>query len=239
MSSIERKIKKMQYGQEKNVVVDEPCMLNYPVAAVFDETREQLKTLVTFPDCIGDPTVQLFADINKVFDIVNAAEDKCFRETVGIKTYKQMMWERDIAIEQLNELGYKFGEKINGNRIRNKAIEEFAEAIKQLAARNFKYDDFVEDSEVDEIAEQLKAVQDNDGWILCDDRMPKEYEKQDQGRTWKVSEEVQVTYVDSDGVPQVGTDKTYNSKWFYYGDMVVAWQPASKPYIGPLPKEVN
>lgn len=35
---------------------------------------------------------------------------KCDYVSVGV--YKQVTWERDIAIEQLHELGYEFGEKI-------------------------------------------------------------------------------------------------------------------------------
>lgn len=33
-------------------------------------------------------------------------------DCVSLGVYKQVMWERDIAIEQLKELGYDFGEKI-------------------------------------------------------------------------------------------------------------------------------
>ena len=33
-------------------------------------------------------------------------------ETVSLEAFKQVMWERDIAIEQLKELGYDFGQKI-------------------------------------------------------------------------------------------------------------------------------
>ena len=33
-------------------------------------------------------------------------------DCVSVEVYKQVSWERDIAIEQLRELGYSFGEKI-------------------------------------------------------------------------------------------------------------------------------
>ena len=33
------------------------------------------------------------------------------KNTVSAEAYEQVMWERDIAIQQLNELGYEFGEK--------------------------------------------------------------------------------------------------------------------------------
>lgn len=35
-----------------------------------------------------------------------------FGDTVNLQSFKQVMWERDIAIEQLKELGYGFGQKI-------------------------------------------------------------------------------------------------------------------------------
>lgn len=48
------------------------------------------------------------------------------KNTVSRETFEQIMWERDIAISQLKELGYGFGEKIKpcGNAI------DRAEAIK-------------------------------------------------------------------------------------------------------------
>lgn len=43
-------------------------------------------------------------------------------EYVRYSTYEQVAWERDIAIEQLHELGYEFGQKIDK--------EEFCEWIR-------------------------------------------------------------------------------------------------------------
>ena len=40
--------------------------------------------------------------------IVREYEDKF----VSRAAYEQVMWERDVAIEQLKELGYGFGEKV-------------------------------------------------------------------------------------------------------------------------------
>jgi len=39
--------------------------------------------------------------------------------TVSLSAYKQVAWERDIAIEQLKELGYEFGEKIEASVLPN------------------------------------------------------------------------------------------------------------------------
>lgn len=40
------------------------------------------------------------------------AEQEPTDEMVHVETLHQVMWERDIAIEQLNELGYELGQKI-------------------------------------------------------------------------------------------------------------------------------
>lgn len=43
---------------------------------------------------------------------IKALEQEPSGETVSLGVFKQVMWERDIAIEQLKELGYGFGQKI-------------------------------------------------------------------------------------------------------------------------------
>lgn len=50
--------------------------------------------------------------ITTALKLVNEAEAKFSKEFVSLETYKQVAWERDIAIEQLRELGYELGEKI-------------------------------------------------------------------------------------------------------------------------------
>ena len=43
---------------------------------------------------------------------IKALEQEPTSEMVHVETLHQVMWERDIAIEQLKELGYSFGQKI-------------------------------------------------------------------------------------------------------------------------------
>ena len=54
--------------------------------------------------------------------IVNNVAEKCKDKYVSIGAYNQVAWERDIAIKQLHELGYEFGENIDK--------EEFCEWFK-------------------------------------------------------------------------------------------------------------
>ena len=45
--------------------------------------------------------------------ILNEVREEYENKYVSLGVYKQVAWERDIAIEQLHELGYGFGEKID------------------------------------------------------------------------------------------------------------------------------
>ena len=54
--------------------------------------------------------------LGHAIEIVNqVAEEYGKDKYVSIGAYKQVAWERDIAIEQLHELGYEFGQKIDSN----------------------------------------------------------------------------------------------------------------------------
>ena len=74
---------------------------------LFDWLRELIND-TNGVDLFGDK----FTNMNRVNAIINEAEAKWESEYVSIGAYKQVAWERDIAIEQLHELGYEFGEKI-------------------------------------------------------------------------------------------------------------------------------
>ena len=50
---------------------------------------------------------------NTAIEIVKEVAEEFGKDKyVSIGAYKQVAWERDIAIEQLHELGYEFGQKI-------------------------------------------------------------------------------------------------------------------------------
>ena len=51
--------------------------------------------------------------VEKAIEIVNQLAEEYKHKYVSIEVYKQVAGERDIAIEQLHELGYEFGQKIN------------------------------------------------------------------------------------------------------------------------------
>lgn len=54
--------------------------------------------------------------IDDTFDNAKKAlEQEPSGETVSLEAFKQVKWERDIAIEQLKELGYGLGQKIESS----------------------------------------------------------------------------------------------------------------------------
>lgn len=65
-------------------------------------------------------------------DAVNQVQEEFKDKYVGVGAYKQAAWERDVAVWQLRELGYEFGEKIrepktNVDKIKSMTNEELAE----------------------------------------------------------------------------------------------------------------
>lgn len=49
---------------------------------------------------------------DRMLKIVNQLAEEYKGKYVRIGTLEQVMWERDVAIKQLKELGYEFGEKV-------------------------------------------------------------------------------------------------------------------------------
>ena len=75
---------------------------------IFDWLREQIVHTANDVSPNTDKLLVLYG----VEKLINEAEAKWGKELVSVETYKQVAWERDIAIEQLHELGYEFGEKV-------------------------------------------------------------------------------------------------------------------------------
>ena len=50
--------------------------------------------------------------IEEALETIIRASEKKPSKCVSLGVYEQVAWERDVAIEQLKELGYSFGEKI-------------------------------------------------------------------------------------------------------------------------------
>lgn len=59
---------------------------------------------------------------------------KSVDELVSRKAYEQVLWERDLAITQLKELGHEFGEKTDAEEfIERKRLDAVIERIEQSA----------------------------------------------------------------------------------------------------------
>ena len=79
--------------------------------------------------------------------------------TVSLEVYKQVAWERDIAIEQLHELGYEFGQKIEpttkGNDLGVDVLEEIREEINEIEIP----EDYMQSAECFAFCDALKLVE--------------------------------------------------------------------------------
>lgn len=78
-------------------------------------------------------------ELQEFINEIKALEQEPCDDMVSRGVFDQVRWERDIAIEQLNELGYEFGEKIEpcGDCIsRENTLKAM---IEQLGIRNEDY----------------------------------------------------------------------------------------------------
>lgn len=101
-----------------------------------------------------EPSGKIYEEHKLILDLINELQDKSYElwkesyeeehrrnirleeeikaleqqpsDCISMGVYKQMAWERDVAIEQLKELGYEFGEKIrtSDNCVSRQAVKE-------------------------------------------------------------------------------------------------------------------
>ena len=74
-----------------------------------DDYISRQMAIYVFKNAIGDKYPFICEPILTTLSLIPSVTPK---NTVSVEAYKQVMRERDIAIQQLNELGYEFGEKI-------------------------------------------------------------------------------------------------------------------------------
>ena len=91
---------------------------------IFEKIKERLKETENRLLCdAGDIgcTLGIVNSMENAIEIVNQVAEEYEKDIisgskkpkyVSIGAYKQVSWERDVAIEQLHELGYEFGQKI-------------------------------------------------------------------------------------------------------------------------------
>ena len=95
-------------------------------------TKDKAKTLLD--NLIGMVEDNQASDYDKALRMAIAAlEQQPCGEMVHVETLHQVMWERDIAIGQLKELGYDFGQKIEpcDDAISRQAILDGIEELKK------------------------------------------------------------------------------------------------------------
>lgn len=81
---------------------------------MFNQLKKELKKLFSNNEDEMLPHHKIINNnaINKALEVVNKIKEEYKDKFVHTETLHQVMWERDIAIMQLEELGYSFGEKI-------------------------------------------------------------------------------------------------------------------------------
>ena len=161
---------------------------------------------------------------------IKALEQEPCGETVSLEAFKQVMWERDIAIEQLKELGYGFGQK----------IEPKTGHCKEC--KYFEYDS------VEKVDGVPLIVAHESGWIPVSERLPEDLEH--VNITW-VNHNPKSYYADIKDKPFTETGIYFNGQWYWWSTLcadtlaeyghnyddvidddieIIAWQPLPEPY---------
>lgn len=85
-------------------------------------------------------------DYAGISDAYKMALEDLSHPQISEEAYKQVMWERDIAIKQLNDLGYEFGEKIEpqGDTISRQAVLDYIHRILSQGTGKKKSFEFIQ-----------------------------------------------------------------------------------------------
>ena len=139
-------------------------------------------------------------------------------DTVSRGAFEQVMWERDVAIGQLKELGYGLGQKVEpcDDAISREAVLDL------LATRvpNPYYENVFR-----AVGELTPVTQKSGKWISVSERLPED--AQEVLYSTKTGRVFHGEYYDDN------TDRkwfSYKDDMFSFNNVVTAWMPLPKPY---------
>ena len=168
--------------------------------------------------------------------VIDELEQEPTSEMVHVETLHQVMWERDIAIEQLKELGYSFGQKIGpcDDAISREAVVQTIEDAKNAGELTFA-------RTIKRIMDLPSVTQKSGKWIPVSERLPKDgtylvtVERIIGHPTVDINSFAKDLYkVDEfDFCDKKGKCGWYNydSEYGYWeDDKVIAWMPLPEPY---------
>ena len=111
----------------------------------------------------------------KLYRLLKALEQESSSDMVHVETLHQVMWERDIAIEQLKELGYSLGQKIDPcEDVIRRISEETKNTLNALKALINNYADIAQDEHFKEgliyantLVDKLINQSETEGYYDC------------------------------------------------------------------------
>ena len=154
-------------------------------------------------------------------DMAIKALEQQASDCVSLEVYKQVAWERDIAIEQLKELGYSFGEKI-------RTCEDCVS--REQAKIDVIPNSLYTSEQVIALLDNLPLVTPTQSWIPVSERVPTEEEYIANNGLFIVSDgnRTYSEYFDIYNSKKYFGEPTMNG--FRVDRCVIAWQPLPQPY---------
>lgn len=142
---------------------------------------------------------------------------------------RQIQWERDLAIQQLKELGYGLGEKIraDGDTI---SRQDAVDALYKMLHDCF----WADDEELDAVITTLNELPSAQRWVSVSERLPKAEHGEGEDLLCQLENMRRIVlYFDGgnwcypSGEPYIGVN--YENGW---SNKVVAWMPLPEPWKG-------
>lgn len=112
-----------RFGSEYEL--DKPCIVYREDCPLYEKEGDGMTGEEAIKTLKGEAWINCQEKWFEALDMaIKALEQEPSGETVSLEAFKQVMRERDIAIEQLHELGYNFGQKIEpcGDAISREAV---------------------------------------------------------------------------------------------------------------------
>jgi len=146
-------------------------------------------------------------------------------DMVHVGTLHQVMWERDVAIEQLKELGYSLGQKIEPCEDAISRADAQTEIMMSKSLVAFDRDLWIKTKDAVQILRELPPVTPKPvKWIPVSKRLPEENKQ--------VLIQYRTRYRDDVNIFDVTSRTDYNY-WQGIGREieVIAWMPLPTPYV--------
>lgn len=213
-------------GEEIRICAEDAKALQMGIDAIKALEQEPITWIVGKDNCQVAVRNMPIDKMQKICAIIGEEEQQPYKEYDYKALWEQVEWERDVAIEQLEQLGYSLGEKIRTSEdcVSRKeginAVKDLSEHYANNQREFHPHIDFVV-----ERLEELPPVTPQPKWIPVSERLPSEIGMYLITKKYMYidAEEVEVAWF-NEHQEWLVNDRYIDNK------EVIAWMPQPQPY---------